>query len=90
MITEWLLGLGAGMAEWFATLIPPLDLPAEITDGSAFDTVAGIFAGMGVWVEWSVLILVSGAVLASWISGYAARAIRAIAAHVPFLGGAGD
>jgi len=90
MITEFFVGVGVGIAVWFNSLFPPLDLPAWFVNADA--EVNGIFAygnGLGAWVEWGVVVPILLAPLGFWVLGLTIRGIRVLASHLPFVGGRG-
>lgn len=91
MISEWFLDLMAGFLGMIADAFGPWDPPAELTD--AAHGAAGVlqnWSGMGAWVEWSVLGACMAVQLGVWATVLGIKLARAIAAHVPVVGGAGD
>ena len=90
MITDWLLDVAVNIVTWFLGLIPPLDLDPSLTSGEAFQVLADLVEGFGVWVSWPVLVVCVGAVAGTWVIGVGAKGIRALIAHVPQVGGSGD
>jgi hypothetical protein len=90
MITEALMQLALDLAQFL--LIPALALagiqaPPDITgDLAAF---VGNFASVGVWVPWTALAAASSLSVTVWAVGIGVKFLRAVAAHIPFLGGAG-
>lgn len=90
MITEWVVNIGIAIAEWWVSLIPDWDVPAELI--SLDDTVNGFFdqwSGLGVWAPWALLGICAGIAIGTWVLGVTVKAIRAIASYIPFFGGAG-
>lgn len=90
MISEFFIALGASIAVWFNSLFPPLDLPSWFVN--ADDRVNGVFAygnGLGVWIEWSLVVPILLAPLAFWVLGLSIRGFRVLVAHLPFIGGRG-
>lgn len=90
MITEFFIGLGLSIARWFVGLFPEWQAPAGFA--SLDDTVNGFFArfdGVGVWAPWGLLGVCIAVALSVWGIGLVVKLARAIAAHIPFFGGAG-
>lgn len=91
MIVEWLIGLGAIVSDWFASLFPTdWEIPPFLAglDETVNDILANL-SGVGVWADWVYIIGVVGVVLALWATALLIKVARAVAAHVPFFGGAG-
>ncbi|BDZ38074.1 hypothetical protein [Microbacterium suwonense] len=91
MISEFFVNLAAGFVGWLAGLFGEWTPPDALTDmaSSANDLVVE-FASLGVWVDWGVLSGCVAAALASWAVVLVVKVVRALAAHVPVIGGAGD
>lgn len=91
MIVEWFLDLCAGVLGMLADAFGPWEPPTELVDAS--EGVNGLltnWSGMSVWVEWTVLAACVGVQIAVWAGVVGIKGIRAIAAHIPQFGGAGD
>lgn len=91
MITEVIVAVGMMIAEWFVGLFSTdWEVPTEIV---AFDETVnafiGDFGGLGVWAPWPLLISCVVICVTVWTVGIILKASRALAAHVPFFGGAG-
>ena len=88
MITEALLNLFGGIADWFLGLFGTAAPPAWITD-----TAAGILgfitagAGLGVWIPWSTFGIVALVVLFVWTSGFWLKVFRWLLGLIPTMGG---
>lgn len=92
MITEWLLNLAAGFVAWLATLFPEWE-GFESTFGQFagfLSELMGAFVGLGVWVPWAVIAACVGVQITAWLLSLSGKTLRAVAAHIPFFGGAGD
>lgn len=90
MIVEWLISLGATVSNWFASLFPVWDVPEFLVDFDAtLNDVLGNLSGVGAWVDWLYILLIVTAVMAVWGIALLIKVARAVAAHVPFVGGAG-
>lgn len=91
MIVEWIVGLAAGIGSWFAGLFPTDWEPPEFLvdlDGTLNGVLANL-GGVSVWADWVYIFAVVGAVLLIWGIGLVIKLARAVAAHIPFFGGAG-
>lgn len=81
----------AGFVGMLGDTFGPWEPPAQLTDGAAgVNDVLQSFTGMGVWVEWPVLAGCVAVQVGVWLSVLLIKLARAIAAHVPAFGGAGD
>jgi hypothetical protein len=89
MIIEWLNSIAMGFVGWLGGLMPHWDAPTDSPSG-AFAQIVQVIAGMGVWIPWPVLILCTGIVVAAWLVTLSVMLLRAVIAHVPLFGGAGD
>lgn len=88
MISEWFLQIALGFTVWLADALT-FDVPDPST---VFGPVAGIvqgFASMGVWINWAALGVAIAASLGTWAACLGIKSLRAVAAHVPVVGGAG-
>lgn len=90
MITEWLFSLGMVLSDWFAGLFPDWDPPVFL---ATFDTqindLLSKLSGVGVWADWTYILVVVSAVLAAWALGFVIKIVLRIAAFIPLVGGAG-
>jgi hypothetical protein len=90
VISEWFITIGIGFAGWVVGLFPEWDVPSEV---AGFDDMLNgfiaPFSSLGAWVPWTVIFICVGLAVAAWVIGWGVKAIRAVAAHVPFVGGAG-
>lgn len=90
MITEWLISVGAAISDWFVSLLPTDPPPAFIQNfNSMMNSLMSNLSGVSVWVDWAFVLGVVGVVLAVWVTGFGVKFVRAVAAHIPFFGGAG-
>lgn len=90
MIVEWLIYISTGFAEWVGGLFPTLDIPGELVNLD--DSVNGLFLygeGMGAFVPWGVVGSLAAIPLLIWVGGLTIKALRAMLAHIPFIGGRG-
>ena len=88
MITEWLIALAVGVADWFLGIFPAWTVPAEIAGFD--DTVNGFtasFTGLGVWVPWTLLIVCIGITLGAVAVNWIVKAARWVLGLVPTMGG---
>lgn len=91
MITEFLIGVGVAIANWIATLFPQdWEPPTFITElDTTVNSVIANVDGMAVWADWAYILAVVGVVVLVWGIGLSIKLARAVAAHIPFFGGAG-
>lgn len=89
MIIEWLVTVAASISAWFASLFPTW-APGTLDFTDAMITLAGAVAGMGVWMPLGVLAVCVGVVCVAWVVMVGIKLVRAIVAHIPGIGGAGD
>lgn len=90
MFIEWLAQVGAAIGEWFAGLIPPLDIPDELVHlDEAINSIFEYGNGLGAWIDLQLCAAILAIPLVVWVVGLSVRAIRAIIAHIPFIGGGG-
>lgn len=90
MITEWLMSLGVVISETIAGIFEPIEVPDWMIDSTA--NLVGFVnsaSGLGVWVPWEALGLAAALLTVVFVVTFGAKLVRAIAAHIPFLGGAG-
>lgn len=91
MITEWFLELVAGVLGWLADAFGEWEPPQELVDASAgVNGFLANFSGLGAWVSWPVLASCVAAALLVWLTVVGIKLVRAIVAHIPAFGGAGD
>ncbi len=92
MISEFFVLLGVGLATWMVGMFgTDWEVPAEVAnfDNSVSEFI-GQFTGLGVWAPWVLLIACAGVAVATWLICLGVKALRAVAAHIPFgFGGAG-
>lgn len=82
------------LAAWFvgfiATWFPDWQPPAELVDfGGTVNGLVEMFAGLGGWVDFVVLAVCTTIVLSTWVVAATIKLLRAVAAHIPLVGGAG-
>lgn len=88
MIIEWIMELSAGFLGWMASLAPEIEqIPDDVTDplGPLVEAVAGT----GHWVDWLSIGVIVGVVTSLWLIAFGLKFARALAAHIPFVGGNG-
>ena len=91
MITEWLMSIGVLVSNWFASLWPTdFQVPDFIVNlDTMINDILANLSGVGVWADWVFILAVVGVVLVVWLLALGVKVLRAIAAHIPFFGGAG-
>jgi hypothetical protein len=90
MIVEWIIYIATGFGEWVAGLFPTLDIPAELVNLD--DSVNQLFMygeGLGAFIPWGVVGTLAAIPLLVWVAGLTIKTIRALVAHIPFVGGRG-
>lgn len=91
MIVEKLLDLVGWIVGAVADLFGPWTPPDELVDASkSINGLLTNMAGLGAWMNWGVLAGCVATATAAWGVVVGIKLVRAIAAHIPFLGGAGD
>ena len=88
MITEWIMNLGIGIAEWFISLFgtePPPEWISSIT--TWLGQLMGSVSGLGAWLPWGIAITVAGVVLALWLAGFVIKGLRWVLGLIPTMGG---
>lgn len=89
MIVEWIMSIGAAVAEWLITGLPAAEVNWVI---SADNLLAPFFAGafsLGAWLPWGTLQVVMPIVFSTYVLSLFARALRAVIGHLPMIGGNG-
>ena len=91
MVTEWIVNLATSFVQWLASLFPAWDPPSQLTGmTTAVNSILGTLSGFGVWVDFTTLNSCVLAAVGVWAVVLAIKLIRAVIAHVPQFGGAGD
>lgn len=88
MVTEWLIGLGVAIVEWFVSLFGDAEPPEWLTGVSGF--IAELFArasGLGAWVPFVLIGIVGGSVFATWAVLWLVKLIRWAWGLTPLSGG---
>lgn len=90
MIIEWFILLGAQMWEGITSGLPPFDDSGVYISADRFlAPMAGGIAATSSWVPWGTLGISLGVVGIVYVASFTIKLLRAIAAHIPFIGGAG-
>jgi hypothetical protein len=91
VIVQWFIQLAQGFASWVVSLFPVLDLPDGLVnvDSTINDLFSTWGAGMAPLADWPFVTACVAIPLAVWGSGLLVRAIRALIAHLPYVGGKG-
>jgi hypothetical protein len=91
VISEFFMQLAVGFLSWIGDLFPVWTPPTEFR---TFQTImSGLvegFVSVGVWIPWSVIGACFAVQVVVWGLVFAIKGLRAAAAHVPMIGGAGD
>lgn len=90
VISEWFITMGVAIGDWFISLFPEWQPPAEL---EAFDsTVNGFiapFAGLSAWIPWVLVFLCVGVALLVWLIGWGVKSISWLWGQIPVIGGSG-
>lgn len=92
MITEWFIQRWQDFLTWFLGIFSPADFELPDWFVNFDDSLNDVMEAGGVliaWFEWAGMLAVAGVVLFIYSIGLGAKTLRAIAAHLPFVGGAG-
>lgn len=90
MVIEWLLGLAVVINDFVTGLFPDIEFPDWFVNiDDRFNAVFASIDGLGAWVDFGLAITCVMAALGTWVSCLGIKALRAAAAHVPFVGGSG-
>jgi hypothetical protein len=90
MISDFFINLAFVLANQMAGLNAAGIIPEWIAIDSL--TLAKVFAMMGsmsVWFPVPLVLVVVGAVLVAWFSGFGIKFLRVLVSHLPFIGGNG-
>jgi len=91
VIVEWFVLLAAQLWEGITNTLPPassVDGVVITADRFLAPMAAGI-ASTSAWVPWGTLAVCLPIVAALYAGSFTVKLLRAIAAHIPFIGGAG-
>jgi hypothetical protein len=79
VIVQWLLGVGANLVHWLLGTLPVMQVPDWLSaSDNAFTTVFSAAGSMGVWFPAPLLVVVLGALLVFWLSGFAIKLGRMV------------
>jgi len=90
VIIEWFILLGAQLWEGITSGFPAWDDSGVYITADRFlaPMTAGI-AATSAWVPWGTLAVSLAVVSTLYVASFTIKLLRAIAAHIPFIGGAG-
>jgi hypothetical protein len=89
VIVEWFYSLAVSFVEWLSSDVLTWD---GVEPVNVWGTMSGFvtqFASLGVFVNWGALAAAVGLSIAVWLACLGIKALRAFAAHIPQVGGAG-
>lgn len=89
MIDEFLVGVACKFIIWVASLFPDWSVPS-LDPSAGFQKIVEQVQSLGVWVPFGVLTTCVAVVVAAWLVTLSIKTVRAIIAHIPEIGGAGD
>ena len=90
MITQFFIDMAVNVLVWIAGLFPNVDTDNLWGGWHDFVMAFDMAKSVGVWIPWDVIFMCVTASLASYGALVVVKMIRAVAAHVPAVGGAGD
>jgi len=89
MIVEWILSIGAGIAEWALTLFPKFE-PNQVANAAGqVANIGTVVGGMSPWVNWFALGGQVFIVVGLYLTFLTFRILRALLGHIPGIGGNG-
>ena len=91
MIVEWFMLLAAQLWDGIANGLPPATAGdgVYITADRFLAPMAAGIASTSSWVPWGTLGVCLAIVTTLYVASFTIKLLRAIAAHIPFIGGAG-
>ena len=91
VIVEFFMSLGGQIFAWASqNMSSSTDLDGVIVkSGTAIVPIIQGIGSMGVWIPWQVIGLCMGALFPLYLGAFLFKVARAIAAHLPLIGGAG-
>lgn len=90
MIVELLMQMSGGYTSFIGSMFPPVDVPAWVSNPFfGLSQVVEAAAGWGVWVNIPILLTVAITLFATYGVTALVKLVRAVAAHIPLIGGNG-
>jgi len=91
VITDALCQFGIGVASTVVGWFPPQPAVTGVvvTAGNYLQPIMDGAGSMGVWVPWPVIAACLLVVVPCFLASFLFKAARAVAAHIPLVGGAG-
>ena len=75
---------------WLAGLFPEWEIPEFFAEFDAtINSLMGSLHGVAVWADWAYILVVVSSVVFVWGFAFIVKLARAVAAHIPFVGGSG-
>jgi hypothetical protein len=79
VITQWVLGIGAGLLHGLFSVLPAITAPDWLTSNNgAFASVFADSASMGAWFNAPLLIVVLSGLLVLWLTGFTIKLARMV------------
>lgn len=88
MIVEWFFSLSYQFNAWIASLVVVPE-GADLTAIQGWGTLVYAVAGAGAWINVPAMIGLCTVALTWWTASLLLKFIRALASHIPFVGGRG-
>jgi hypothetical protein len=90
MITQVFINLAKSFLIWLAGLFGSADLSVLQSVKASVTSFSAQVASFGSWVDWAVLGACITGVTGTWVVASVIKLVRAVVAHIPQFGGAGD
>lgn len=89
MIVEFFIALGAGITEWFLSMLPDNDWDdgMVVTASNALSSVFSAAGGISNWMPWTVLSATFVFVMGAYVALFMAKVTRWLWGLTPFSGG---
>lgn len=89
MIIEWLVTIAANVVGWISDNLLTWDGAQPRAIWSEMEGMVAQVGSMGVWIDWASIATAVGLAVTVWLACLAIKAVRALIAHIPQIGGAG-
>jgi hypothetical protein len=89
VIFEYFLGLVADIVNWLAANVFTWDGPQPRNVWGDIEGMVNNVASIGVWIDWAAIFTAAALAIGVWLACLGIKALRALIAHIPQVGGAG-
>jgi hypothetical protein len=90
VITQFFINLAKSFLIWLAGIFGSADLSVLQSVKASVTSFSAQVASFGSWVDWAVLGSCITVVTGTWVVASVIKLVRAVVAHIPAIGGAGD